>query len=461
MRRVLAVVALMAVLGCGGGGENNRAYSLGGKIAGLAGGGLVLATPGQANLQVAAGQTTFTFLAKVPTGTTYDVTVIGQPTGPAQTCQVASGTGVVGTADVSSISVTCVASSDAPTGYFDGPRAVVQLMNAWGGYCSGTAFVGNRSATAPVYVLTAGHCYAITFGDEVFSDVPNTDQITAYFDFFPDAPPGAPFTAGVTAVRYSTMWGHDLTLLELDVDQAFLAARGVALPTLAAAPPAGGDVFTYGYRADEPVMRRTDFTLGPRVWIKESVWNWMSVLRGEGPVTYVRGGSSGSPVFAQDTSEIFGVINTRSEELPAPTCELNYPCEVGSAGVGNVPLRAYFQDATRLKGCFTADGLFDRGLAGCRLPGSTFSLQPVAGQPTQLAVIGNTGGVPAGAYRYRVSPLSTFDPADASGYAAPTTAPSFTFAPTASPFVVTAVSETDFHAEGIDPLVLHAVVFWQ
>jgi hypothetical protein len=85
----------------------------------------------------------------------------------------------------------------------------------------------------------------------------------------------------------------------------------------------------------------------------------------------------------------------------------------------------------------------------------------VTGQPNQVAVIENTGGVPAGAYRYRVSPLATFDPGDASGYGAPTTATSFTFAPTASPFVVTAVSEADFHAEGIDPLALHAAVFWQ
>lgn len=79
-------------------------FSIGGTISGLTGSGLVLAN-GSDTVSPPAGATTFTFPTKVPTATSFDVTVMTQPSG--QTCQVMNGVGVVLTSSVNNVSVNC------------------------------------------------------------------------------------------------------------------------------------------------------------------------------------------------------------------------------------------------------------------------------------------------------------------------------------------------------------------
>lgn len=84
-------------------------YKLGGSITGLTSSGLVLIN-GNDQLSVAPGTTSFVFPATVGDGQTYGVTVLTQPSTPvAQTCTVnsASGTGVMGSADVLNLQVNC------------------------------------------------------------------------------------------------------------------------------------------------------------------------------------------------------------------------------------------------------------------------------------------------------------------------------------------------------------------
>jgi hypothetical protein len=81
-------------------------YGIGGTISGLAG-GLILATPGQPDLAVPAGATIFVFANRVPSYTGYAVTVLQQPSNPAQVCAVTNGAGSVGSSDVTSIAVSC------------------------------------------------------------------------------------------------------------------------------------------------------------------------------------------------------------------------------------------------------------------------------------------------------------------------------------------------------------------
>lgn len=459
--RALLMAVSIVVVGCGSSGTSPApSYSIGGAVVGLAGHGLVLATPGQASLAIETAQTTFAFNRPVPDKTAYAVTVVTQPAGPDQTCQVVGPTGQVEGADVRGISVVCSVSPDAYASITHGPKAVVALARGGGFTCSGSAFLGAQVAGAPVYVLTAGHCVEITYRDEVRVDRPNDMGLVAHFGRFADAQPGDLFSVAVTSIRYATMWGHDLAVLELDTTRQALAARGVSLPTLAAQPPAGGGVFTYGFRDDDQLVRRTDCAQGPRVWVQEGVWTWMSALRGECPITYIRPGSSGSPVYAGSADEIFGVVNTRSEILLDPICQLNYPCEIRANGAVNLALRAYFQDATRLRPCFTPDGVFQADLAGCRLPRSTFSLAngPGAGE---LAVLENAPGTPVGPYRFKVAPLATFDPHDASAYGPATTGSSFLFTRPPGRYVVTAISDESHRADGIDPLALHVFLVWQ
>jgi sugar lactone lactonase YvrE len=80
------------------------AFTLGGSINGLTSSGLVLAN-GSSTLNVAANDSTFTLPTLVASGGGFEVTVRTQPTG--QTCSVANGSGTMGAADVTSVTVTC------------------------------------------------------------------------------------------------------------------------------------------------------------------------------------------------------------------------------------------------------------------------------------------------------------------------------------------------------------------
>lgn len=86
-----------------GGGATG--LTLGGTITGLTTSGLILGSTGQTDLPVSSGATTFTFGSTVTDGSTYNVTIVQQPTG--QTCTVFNGSGTVSGGSVSTVSVTC------------------------------------------------------------------------------------------------------------------------------------------------------------------------------------------------------------------------------------------------------------------------------------------------------------------------------------------------------------------
>jgi hypothetical protein len=81
-------------------------YSVGGTVSGLSGTGLVLQDNLGNNLPVSAGATRFTFSTAIVSGGTYNVTVLAQPSSPAQNCVVFSGSGTAN-ANVASVQVTC------------------------------------------------------------------------------------------------------------------------------------------------------------------------------------------------------------------------------------------------------------------------------------------------------------------------------------------------------------------
>ena len=119
-RRLLVLItgvfaaAILALGGCGGGGGGGGAatmgnYAVGGAVSGLTGAGLVLAN-GSDNLPVSANGA-FMFPTKVASGGAYAVTVKTQPTNPSQTCAVTSGSGTVGSADITGVTVSCAMNS--------------------------------------------------------------------------------------------------------------------------------------------------------------------------------------------------------------------------------------------------------------------------------------------------------------------------------------------------------------
>ena len=85
-------------------------YTIGGTISGLTGTGLVLQDNGTSNLTIAAGATSFTFSTQIPSGSTYNVTVLTQPTNPTETCTVTNGSGTA-TGNVTNVAVACTTST--------------------------------------------------------------------------------------------------------------------------------------------------------------------------------------------------------------------------------------------------------------------------------------------------------------------------------------------------------------
>jgi uncharacterized repeat protein (TIGR03803 family) len=110
----IAVISILgtslALSGCGGGdnaGNTSPAaqtFSLSGTVSGLNSSGLVLMVNGTA-VSVAASVTSQSLATSLPSGTSYTVTVMTQPTG--ETCSVAGGTGTIGSAHVGNVVVTC------------------------------------------------------------------------------------------------------------------------------------------------------------------------------------------------------------------------------------------------------------------------------------------------------------------------------------------------------------------
>lgn len=104
----------VVLFGCGGtprGTGNSSSSSsfssdtIGGTVTGLTGSGLVLQDDSGDNLSITASGP-FTFKTAIASGKTYSVSVLTQPTTPAQTCTVASGSGTA-SANVTSVAVSC------------------------------------------------------------------------------------------------------------------------------------------------------------------------------------------------------------------------------------------------------------------------------------------------------------------------------------------------------------------
>ena len=108
---LVIVTALFSFSACSSGGNSTTppptTYTIGGTVTNLAGtgGGLVLQDNGGDNLPVNANGN-FTFATPIDSGGTYKVTVLTQPSSPAQTCGVTLGTGTA-TANTTNVAVDC------------------------------------------------------------------------------------------------------------------------------------------------------------------------------------------------------------------------------------------------------------------------------------------------------------------------------------------------------------------
>lgn len=88
----------------------SSSFTVGGSVGGLTGSGLILRNNSVEDLPIAS-DSEFIFPTTIATGAAYSVTVAAQPTNPAQTCTVEDGSGVMSTADVTSVRVICSTSA--------------------------------------------------------------------------------------------------------------------------------------------------------------------------------------------------------------------------------------------------------------------------------------------------------------------------------------------------------------
>jgi environmental stress-induced protein Ves len=133
-------------------------FTIGGTVSGLAGSGLVLQNNGGDDVGVQSDGS-FTFPTRIPSGSQFSVTVKTQPESPPQACSVQNGSGTVGAADVTNVTITCVLREFTIGGTLSGlTGSGMVLANNGGDFFTPTA---NGSFTFPTAVVT-GRPYNVT-----------------------------------------------------------------------------------------------------------------------------------------------------------------------------------------------------------------------------------------------------------------------------------------------------------
>jgi uncharacterized repeat protein (TIGR03803 family) len=133
-------------------------YSVGGAISGLTASGLVLLDRGGDALTLSANATQFTMNTGVAYGGAYAITVQTAPAGIV--CRVSNGTGVVGAANVTNITIGCVPNFSLlhsfTGGRADGANAYHNLIQGSDGNFYGITFQGGTAGLGTVFALTPG-----------------------------------------------------------------------------------------------------------------------------------------------------------------------------------------------------------------------------------------------------------------------------------------------------------------
>lgn len=228
----------------------------------------------------------------------------------------------------------------------------VGQLSGHGSTC--TAFLLDAGPVdGPASAMTNGHCVGIFDSETVIRDGVGADgRVT--FRRFADTP-DAHTDLAVRTVRYATIRGTDVAVLELVATRADLAE--LAANRLAGPPAEGAIVRPVGIPVaglDESawVLRGATCTTGATTRLVEWEWVWDAATSSD--CTGILPGSSGSPVFAAaDPTTMVGVVNTTTiGATPGPTCSLGAPCEITAAGVTPQVDRTYTMPVAAWASCF-------------------------------------------------------------------------------------------------------------
>jgi environmental stress-induced protein Ves len=133
-------------------------YRIQGTVSGLRGSGLVLQNNGGDDVGVQSDGG-FAFATQIPSGSAYSVTVVTQPSGPAQSCSVQNSSGTVTDRDIDNIVITCALREFTIGGTLSNLKGSgMVLANNGGDLFSPTA---DGPFTFPTAMLT-GSTYSVT-----------------------------------------------------------------------------------------------------------------------------------------------------------------------------------------------------------------------------------------------------------------------------------------------------------
>jgi 6-phosphogluconolactonase len=157
------------LIGCGGGGGGGGGstpppppptYSIGGSVTGLSGTGLVLQNNSGGDLAIAASGN-FVFADRLAAGAAYSVSVRTQPDAPSQTCAVSGGSGTLGSADVTNVTISCTTNSFTVGGTVTGLAGNGLTLSLNGG--ADLSVNGNGDFAFP-NAIASGSSYEVRLG---------------------------------------------------------------------------------------------------------------------------------------------------------------------------------------------------------------------------------------------------------------------------------------------------------
>ncbi|MBX3030137.1 MAG: trypsin-like peptidase domain-containing protein [Chloroflexi bacterium] len=228
---------------------------------------------------------------------------------------------------------------------------------------------GDPPADAPAYALTNGHCVDLFDATTVRRDsTVEPGSATISFGVRADGTPER--QVAVTHVRWATMKGTDLAVVELAEPLADLLGAGLRAYPLADPPSPGTPVVVVGGPAPidggDRVLRLAACTAGASVDLFERHWTWFGFPAND--CADIRPGSSGSPVLDPATGALVGLVNTTTQGSEGTSdCAMGRPCEVTAEGLASVPDAVYGPAVRLLAGCFDASWTFTGPGADCPL----------------------------------------------------------------------------------------------
>ncbi|MBI3544603.1 MAG: bifunctional trypsin-like peptidase domain-containing/SEL1-like repeat protein [Deltaproteobacteria bacterium] len=243
-----------------------------------------------------------------------------------------------------------------------------------GAHCTGTLLdTGGNPASAPAYVLTAGHCLrrpGKTLGP---FDVVVDAKVDGRFELnaFADVRTENRRVVKVRRFAYATMNGSDLGVVELDATRAQLAAEGYRFSRIATDAREGSALELLGVPAAADVgpafhvLHRANCVFQHNVYRATRVTNLeRQAFRWDAAILHdcsCVGGMSGGPLFVTGTDSIAGVASaaTSLEDV----METFEEPRIFQFDDFNLASRA-----SPAVGCFAEDGTFTLKGTGCTLP---------------------------------------------------------------------------------------------